>query len=310
MADVQTFKNLQDKTLRWLDEAGDTDTTLALVKQFLQTAHKRRLTQERWPFMLWDSEETLTIRPGVQTYALHPEFLKPFYFWNATQQDIVAQYDEESIRNTFSDWHNDHGVALQMTLWGRTEVQNQPSSASVIAVTSSSSSADDGKVSVKVRGVTTDGVTTETIACGSSGTLQFTKILKVTKIGTWQGTMTLTANAGTVTVLKLFAAEYGRSYQQTFWLNIPDATETINYRFYRQPSPLVDDNDLLDIPTPFEDLIVYDALLDFATYNQYDAGTVQLWMRKQQELELALQQTYGDAKSIDAATPYSNYVPR
>jgi len=69
------------------------------------------------------------------------------------------------------------------------------------------------------------------------------------------------------------------------------------------------DNDLPDVPTPFEDLLVFDTLLSFASYNQYDAGTVKLWQIQRDEILLALQQT-ADATALHALTDYTSYVER
>lgn len=310
MADVLTYKNLQDKVLQWLDEVGNTDTTLTLVKAALTDAHKTRVSQERWPFMLWHKAEQLAIVAGQQTYALHPEYLRPLYFWNRTMLDYATQYGESTIFQAGLDPNNDIGPALQFVLWSRTEVATQPSAASVIAVTSSQPGTDNGAVSVIIRGDTADGVTTESIVSGASGSVLFTNILKVTKVGTWVGTMTLTSNAAAVTNLKLFASEAGRSYQQIYFLARPDVSAVMDYRFYRQPSPMVNDNDRPDIPTPYEEILVFDALLSFAAYNQYDAMVVNLWTQKRNTLELGLQKNYSDAEALNSATNYTSYVPR
>lgn len=309
MAPVLTYKNLQDKVLNWLDETGDTSTTLVLVKNALTNAHKKRIAQERWPFMVWGSPELINIVAGQQVYTLHPEYLRPVYFWNRTQLDYVTQYNEATLLQARVDPNNDAGPALKFRLRGRSEVKAQPSSASVIAA-SSSNIADNGAKTVIIRGDTTDGVRSETITCNSSGAVLFTRILKVTKVGVWAGTMTLTSNATAVTNLKLFPEEAGRSYQEIFFLLIPDQVEVVEYDFYRQPSPLTNDEDRPDIPTPFEELLVYDALLDFATYNSYDASTVGLWRAKQADLLLALQQAYSDAAALEAATNYTSFIPR
>lgn len=307
MAAIQTFKNLQDKVLRYLDEAGDTSTTLALVKDALNTANTKRATAEKWPFMLWDTVELLNVTSGQQTYTLHPEYFRASYFWNRTQQDYVTQEIEATLPSAGVDRNVDTGAALQLLLEGRSEVAAQPASASVLTLASSDSS-DDGARSVVVRGNTVNGPRTESITCGGSSTVAFTKVLKLTKIGTWVGTMTLTA--GATTLLTLFPEESGRSYQQVSFLAIPDGNEVIDYRFYRQPIAMSYDEDRPEIPTPFEDLLTYDALLYFASYNQYDAGVVNRWQREQGELLLALQQAYSDDSALEARTRYASYVPR
>lgn len=310
MAAIQTFKNIQDRILALLDEAGNTSTTLTLVKNAVNAAHTKRLTSERWPFMRWDSMQTLAVVAGQQTYALHSEFFRPIYFWNRTILDYLTEYDDVTLESAGVDWNTDHASALKFQMYGRTEVQNQPSAASVIAV-SSSNATDNGARTVTIKGDTADGVRSETITCNSSGAVSFTKIIKVTKSDAWVGTMTLTSNAGAVTNLKLFADEYGRSYQQVFLLNIPDAAETIEYRFYRQPSTLVANNDRPDLPPPFEELLVYDALIELSAYNQYDTTTLRVWSDKRDEWLTGLRQSMTEqAESLQRATNYTSYVPR
>lgn len=308
MAAIQTFKNLQDQVLAWLDEANDTGTTLTLVKNALNNANKMRSTQERWSWMKWDTPVVFNTVANQQLYTLHQEYFRPDYFWNRTQVDFVAQFDDNTRAASGADPNNDTGPANRFVLRGRTEVQNQPTSASVITVTSSNPGADANNT-VTIKGDTANGVTTEKITAGTSGVVQFTKILKVTKNGTWTGNLTLTSNGGVVANLFLFPAEVGRSYVQIFFLSAPNQSEPIEYLFYRQPDALVDDNDRPNIPTPFEDLLVWDALLSFAAYNQYDPSFISMWKDKQAATLLALQQAE-DARALEAATSYTSYTPR
>lgn len=309
MAPVLTYKNLQDRVLAWLDEAGDTTTTLTLVKYALTKAHSKRVAQERWPFMLYPPQ-TFTTVANQQLYPLHSEYVRPLYFRNLTVLDYMTQFDEATLVDSGADWNNDSADALKFVLHGRSEVANQPSSASVVTV-SSTVPGDNGSASVTIIGDTATGVRSETITSGSVGSVAFTTIIKVTKGTTpWTGTMTLTTNAATVTLLMLLSTEFGRSYQQIKLLALPPAGQLVEYQFYRQPSTLSADNDRPDIPTPFEELLVYDALLSFAAYNQYDQGVVAIWRNEQAELLLALQQAYSDARALAAATDYTTFIPR
>lgn len=303
---MKTFKNLQDKVLRYLDEAGDTDSTLALVKDALNDANTARATQEKWPFMLWERPATLSIVAGQQYYTLHHEYFRPYYFWNRTQQDWVTQIPPAGLPDAQVDWNTDTGAALRFQLLTRAEVAAQPSAASVLTVTSTN--AGDAGKTITVRGDTVDGVTSETIAVGTPSTTEFTRILKVTKVDTFVGTLTL--SAGSETLLTLFASEVGRSYQTIFFPAIPDADEVVEYRFYRQPYEMVEDNDRPEIPSPFEDLLVYDALLYFATYNQYDASVVKLWLKRQSELEKGLRDAYLTDEALESQRRYIEYIPR
>lgn len=308
MAPVLTYKNLQDRVLAWLDEAGDTNTTLTLVKNAITKAHSKRVSQERWPFMLY-TPQTLTFVPNQLLYTLHSEYLRPMYFRNLTVLDYMTQFDEDNLVASGADWNNDTGDALRFVLHGRGEVANQPTAASVIAV-SSSQAADNGSLTVTLTGDTAAGARSETITCGGSGAVAFTSITKVTKNGMWAGALTLMSNAGAVTLLTLLSTEYGKSYQQIKLLASPSGLQIAEYQFYRQPSTLSADNDRPDIPTPFEELLVYDALLSLAAYNQYDATVLAIWKSERDDLLIGLQQTYSDARAVEAATDYTTFIPR
>lgn len=308
MANIRTFADIQRETLAWLDEAGDTSVTLTLVKQSIRAAHEKRLTDERWAFML-SKPKTFTTAVGTQTYSLDSEFLRLLYVKNLTSVRFLKEFADQNVMQNGYDWSVDTDSASAFALWGHAEVNNQPTSASVIAVTSSNAG-DNAVASVTIRGDSAAGVQTETILCNASGAIQFTEILKVTKSAGWVGTLTLTSNAAAITNLTLGAADYGKSYQQLYLLAGPSVAETLEYRFYRQPSPLVADNDRPDYPAPFETLLVWEALLDLATYNSYDAGMINYWTRKRDALLLSMQQTVNEAQTINQAAVYTDYIPR
>lgn len=308
MADVLTYKNLQDRVLAWLDEVGDAGTTLTLVKYALSKANKQRATQERWPFMLSEPTTFATVL-NQQSYALDQDFFRPLYFKNLTLDMLMVQVAESTLVSSRVDWSQDQDSALRFALWGRSDVSAQPTSASVIAVASSSGT-DTGTASVTLTGHTANGTVTEMVAVGASSVAQFITLTKVTKSATWVGTLTLTSNAGAVTNLQLFNTEAGRSYQKFFLMAQPPAGEVVEYRFYRQPASMTADTDRPDVPFPFEELLVFDALLQFSAYNEYDGGTVALWHEERDRLLLNLQQAYSDAEAVTAAGDYTTFIPR
>ena len=307
MSVLQTFSQLRNKALAWVDEFGDEDTTLRLMNNALTSAYQAILFEHKWNFMLWSRPVTLTVVPGTQYYSLHPEFGRPAFFFNRTQREFLEEVTPQTLKDSGADWNTDTGAALAFERAGRSPVASQPSTASFLTVTSSVA-ADGASQTVTVRGETADGPTEETIACDTSGTTLFTHILSVRKNGTWSGTMTLAA--GAQTLLKLFATEYGRSYQQIHLLANPTAAEVIEYKFYRNPSPFAEDNDIPDIPPGFHDILVWEALLQFSTYNAMEPGAIQLYTKNRDRLFVALQQHDIEGQSLDARTHYTTYVER
>lgn len=290
--------------LFYLDEATDTGTTRTNVNNALNQAHIQRLTDYKWKFMLWDTPITFPIVPGQRSYSLHQEFGRPFYFRNITTRRLMRETPSRNIDSQNVDWEND-GENERFALWGLQHVQNQPSSPSVITIVSSSALDVGSTKAITVRGDTSDGVTTEQINPNGTtpvvGLVQFTKILRVTKAASWAGTMTMTSNSGAVTNLKLFPTELGRHYLQFYLLFNPASADTIQYRFYRRPSPLVNDNDIPDVPDPHSVILVWDALLLLAAYDsRIDPLRLAIWRDNQDRAYLAMCQAFLDGQSLGA----------
>ncbi len=306
----RTFSDLRTEILQWLDESSATvaSSSYLNVEYALKQAHTMRLTEDNWKFMLHPRAETFTTVSGQQTYSLHQTFLRPYTFRNTTQGTWLIETPSRNIEPTGVNLEDDVD-SNRFCLWGKSPVQNQPSSASVITIVSSSASDTQATKAITILGDTADGVTSESITpTGTTpvaGTVSFTQILGVTKAAEWVGTMTMTSNSAAVTNLKLFATEYGRSYPQIQLLYLPTAGETISYRFYRTPKELVNDNDVTEIPPPFERILVFDALLQMGAYdNRLDGGRMGLWMEMRDNLDLQLRQSQLEGQSLGAEGRY------
>ena len=319
MAEIKTFKTLQDDVLGWSDDVEDTDTVRRNVRQAIAAAHRRRLMSRPWHFMLWEEAIPLTTVGGQRTYSLHSEYFKGFYFYNKTTGEYLEELDKNTfhpgtqlrLSNVYMDdvasWQADTGSASRFILWGRSPVATQPTGGSVLTV-ESSVPGDGASQKLVIYGDTASGMQTETIPCDTSGAVVFTRIVKVRKEGTWSGTASL--KAGSTTLLNLFTTEYGRSYQQMYLLKTPSMAESIEYRFFRQPSPLVEDNDIQDLPQGFHDILVYDALLDLTTYNQVEPISAKIWSANRQELLDALLELDAEASSIGRMSASTLWIPR
>lgn len=309
MAKVYTFKDLQDEVLGWLDEADTSGTTLVNVKAALQQAHLQRLTQQDWNFMLWPTAQTFATVSGTRHYSLHSDFYKPLYFFDQTGKKYLIELSGRGLAASGARWNTDTGSPTKFTLWGRMPVQNQPASAGVITIVSSSGS-DTTPKTVKVRGTDSTGsyVVEETFTMNGLtpvvGTTTFSNpILSITLSAAMVGTLTLTC--GSTTLLTLQPGEFGRSYPRFELLNDPTTATTVEYRFYRQPRPLVDDNDIPDIPPPFTQLLVWDALISMAAYNtDINGDHISLWARNQQQLVDALIAFDDSGNSLEAEPRY------
>ena len=309
MADsVLTFKEIRDQVLGWLDETGSTGSMLTNVNNAINEAHRRRLTAEKWPFMLWDSGELITMVEGQQAYPLHHLFNQPFYFFNRTKKVYLREVSARQLHPSGARWNTDQDTQ-RFVLWGRTSVANQPSASSTISIVSSSAADNIAGKAIIVCGITASGVEEESITpngtSAATSTKSFTKILSVTKSAAWTGTMTMTSNSGAVTNLTLLPTEYGRSYQQMFLLGAPTPGDIIEYRFYRLPRQLVNDNDIPNIPPGHEQLLVWDTLLAIGAYDsRLDAARKTEWSERQREALKSLREATLEIQPIAADSQY------
>jgi len=299
---METYKSLRDQVLYQLDEINASASTRANVNNALNQAHQQRTTEYDWPFMLWPYEETISVVANQQKYTLHQEFDRAFYFKNLTNDEMLVEIPHRNYY-TYSNNPNKATQGRHFAFVGMMPVQNQPTSASVLTIVSSSASDVGSTKGVVVRGETSDGVTTEQInpngLAAVSGLKQFTRIIEVTKLSAWAGTMTMTSNAGAVTNLKLFDEEYGRKYQTIQLLWIPQSSYSIGYKFFRKPVVLSRDNDLTDIPHPYDQILVWDALLILAAYDgTLDTGRVSVWEKNQNRIEMNLYAAYSGGRSV------------
>ncbi len=300
---VKTYLDLRNEVLNWLDEGATTGSTVDNVNNALNAAHQRRLTLKAYKFMLWDSAEVFSLTPGTQTYALHPEFHRPYYFFNRTKKQYWREVATRQVGPSGVKWNTDRD-RQQFCFWGRSCVERQPAAGTVITIFSSDAADTGAGKAITIRGVSAGAVTTESLTpngIGSvSGVTVFTKILGVTKAAAWTGTLTV-EGAGAVTLLKLLPSEDGRSYQQIFLLGSPSSADEIEYRFYRLPKPLVASNDTTDLPPGHEQILVWDALLLLSAYDgRLDASRAAEWKEWQKEAEIALDSAFLELQPIEA----------
>ena len=291
MAAVVTFGELIIKILRNLDEVEDTLTTRALAGQFLNQAHLQRLTMQAWHFMRWDSVETITTIPGVRVYPLHEEYFLPEYFFNCTTRQYLEEIPERQLAESGARPREDATGPSRFRMAGYSHVRYQPVVASPIFIASSVAADTTTDKAITIRGETESGmIASETVTptgvTGAPTLTVFRKILGVSKGAPWKGTMSVTSNGGAVTNLVLGPNEFGRRFPQIELLAAPPGSDIIEYRFWRQPSALVNLGDIPDIPPPFAEILVYDALMLFAGYlTDISDKSMVVWRNQQESWE-------------------------
>lgn len=315
---IHTFDYLTQMVMAQTDERGDTDSTLALVHEYINSAHQLRCAEMAEHFLIMAA--TLNTVAAIQDYSLHMLFDKPIYFYNRNCQEFLTETPSRSVQDEGWNLNTTTGAsltgsALDFCFWGHTAVKSQPSSASVVTLVSSNNADIGSAYQVAVKGLdAAESLVVDLITPNGTtpvaGVLSFTEILAVTKAGPTAGTLTFTTNAGAVTNLSLTPNELGRQYRRIHLIAAPTSAETIEYRFYRKPLYLVNPYDVPDIPYPYSHLLVYDALLNFAAYNTdlQDASRISIWRQQQAQWETALRNAYKNSQTLGARSRYTRTV--
>lgn len=311
---VLSFKDLQDRVMRLLDETSTTSpTTLTLVKDLLNQAHQRRCTEFPWNFLIWPKAVTFSTVVGRQVYGLHEEFHRPLYIRNQTTGEYMMEIPTRAVVEAGGDWTAEltTSSARRFMYWGMQPIQNQPTTTAAVTAVSSSTS-DTASKTVTIEGELATGViTTEILSMNGTtnvvGATSFQEIIGITKSTTFVGTLTLSISGSSV--LALAPAQMGKQYKTIFLPDDIATVETIEYRFYRQPRIMVNDHDIPLIPAPHSQILVYDALISLAAY-MTDSGsqTLRIWQEKAASEQMALYQTYAtEGQTLGASPTYIHW---
>lgn len=311
---MRTFKDLQDVVLDWMADSGNTGLLKDLVSDAINRAHQNVLNDDRYDFMLWPRTETIAVTAGTKTYALHPRFGHPLFFYNPTTDEYLEEISPRGLLESGEDWQDGQVAEPErFMLTGVQKLLTQPTAAGVVTVTTTGGTESSGS-SLIVTGIANGAVVTETLASGSSwstltGSQSFDVIEDITKVGTaWTRTITVTCNSQTI--LSLGAADYGVQYRTFELLADPTQSATIQYRFYRQPRQLVEDNDIPDLPSGFDDILVYGALIAMHGYTRATDAELAWWDKQQKQLIATLQETYRSTRSMGGRPTFVRYIPR
>jgi len=310
---MRPFKQLQDAVLQWVADGGDTGLLRTLVKDGLNRTHQNLLNDDRYDFMLWPRNETLSVVANQKVYALHPRFQQPLYFYNPDTDIYLEEIPPKGLMESQADWNDgDTDEVDRFMLTGISKVIAQPATAATVTVTSAGTAS--ANQSVIITGVSSGVPVSETLSSGSSWTTltstnTFEVIEDVTKVGTgWSHTLTITC--GATTVLTLPATESGIQYRMLELVENPTSAQSILYRFYKEPRQLVNDNDVPDLPGQFDDILVYQTLLAMVGYTRATPDEQQLWQAQIRRLTDVLQMTYRSSRTMGGRPTYTRYIPR
>ena len=143
-------------------------------------------------------------------------------------------------------------------------VQNQPSSASVVTVVSSSAS--DTSQTVRINGTDENGTQiTELLTLNGVtdvvGSTSFTEINQVVKGSTTTGNITVTSNSGAVTIVRISSFQLAREFQPINLFPTPSGAVTYVIRGMQRARPMVNAEDTPDLPQSWHELVLVGAAI-------------------------------------------------
>ena len=293
-----TFKDIQDQVLLLWDAPGETGNFLTIVKNAINDSHAERCNAQRWSFMLWEDVLTFTTVSGTLNYRLHPLFHRFHRIYNTSDTHKLIEVPPR-------EYYESPETKFHFHMVEPSPVAADLASAGTLSMVSNSASdttptlilrlIDNDTASGLVRtgeiseALTANGTSTVTTAASTS------KILSVTKGGTWVGTMTLRDADGN-TLLTLSPTEYGKVYPQIRLLKDPEQADTVEYRFYRRPRILSADYDIPDIPYPFSRILIWDTLLLLASYDE--AKEPGMWVEQRRQWDKKLADNYLEGQAL------------
>lgn len=195
-------------------------------------------------------ETTVTTASGIRLYFIPDCIPNGIIQIVDTTNDLVLQkLDEEDIEAIDTD-RDDSGNARFYNGYGYSEYQGIPLSASTVDIVSTS--ATDTTQQVRISGLINSVLDDELITLNGTNTVtgssSFSAIFGVRKTAATLGRVTVNVNDASDTVIARIAPDaLIRQYQPFRTWNVPDAADSLRVRFYRQPRPLINAEDVPDV---------------------------------------------------------------
>lgn len=195
-------------------------------------------------------EYNLPIQTNREAIIWHEKFGFPYKMRYVTENEFYSSCIDSLVTYTPTHYH----------MWDQNMVITQPTSASI--VTLSSSSAADTTQTVTVFGTVSGYPDFETITLNgtssANGAKSFSSVERVAKNASTTGRVTATTNSAAVTVAVMPVGNTtdGIAYKKIKVFPLPDAAFPISVYFYKQPYRLVNDADVHELGQEFDEAII------------------------------------------------------
>jgi len=188
---------------------------------------------------------------------------RDFLWHNAYGYPMMLDYVTDQDFRSYGVQDTQTGKPSTYRMWGENMVITQPVTASVMRITSSSTS--DISIPVTVFGIVSGYPDYEIITTNASdgttavsGSKSFSSVERVSKGATSVGRITVDANsaADTIAVIPVGDTTGGIMYSKCQLWPLPDAVFPINVQYYKDPYRLVNDNDIHELGQEFDEAII------------------------------------------------------
>lgn len=222
----------------------DTSTAMqTIIKRYCNDAYFDIL--KRVNFQDIDDDYSFTTAGGTSDYVLPRNFGKEVYVYEATSKlEIPGVSFQELISTNSADLYSSGDIQRYVIL--TKPVRLQPTSASALSIVSSSSSDSSQTVAIKYldsNGIEIYETVTLTGATPVATSGSAVEILSISKSAITVGRITVTANAGAVTVAVLAPADLAYFENVIRFHYTPNSAVTIKMPYIRRPYPLLNDYD-------------------------------------------------------------------
>lgn len=212
-----------------------------------------------------DTSSTYTIL-GREEYRTPLDFGWPAFLWHEKfgtpfMLDFVRR--EDFFRGQLS--LRDSGTPRIWGMWGKTGVDRQPTSGSIMTISSSATA--DTSIPIRIEGIVSDLPDAETVTSNASngttavdGSKSFTRVDRVTidSDKTPTGRFTVTSNSTNVTVVVLPTNAISRSLEKFLFQvwPLPDSIIPLNMWYYQELLDMVNDDDRTQLGDEFDEVVI------------------------------------------------------
>ena len=279
------------------------DTTAAfatIIGRFINRRYFQILRAVNWKNL--NDDYSFATVDGTQNYALPEDFGKEIACHDVTNSLQLAHYDLDELYRLYGNDLTTEGSVERYVIY-EDAVKAQPSAASVLALVSDSAS--DTAVTVLIRGVADGAEDYETVTLTGttpvSTTKSYTTVKAVSKSTESVGKVTITSNAGAVT-LAIISREYLKTRYKMIKLHyVPTGVATINIPYIIKPLPLSQNYDYAVIDCA--DLIELGALADCWRFKRQFGKAQTMELMFNQELQEYIFDKFNEPNQVNQFLP-------